>query len=180
MSVFSQNMGYRQLCALQEWVNEAVPVYNSYGEWFTDAVGVDKLVKLHEVNAKEVKLDTDQESIDWVTPDLFKEPAVRGTGGKSRPFVAIKLELLNPKTREVIDTIVLLVLKRNHWSKQDFITASTCKGASGKTYNCPINGANGLNLEQVDHVRRLLDGITVEHDGGRIVSGGYSLRMVKA
>lgn len=192
-------MSIGQLVALQHQIDPATQLRkqilkfqqeHAWGERFTHAVGIEMLANLPEVDAAQLKLDDDHEGLpDRVTPDLFKEPAVRGITGKDRrPFIAIKLLLIDPKTRKVVDTIVLLVFKRfglnssgakGGGDENNIVTAPTCKGASGKIYNCPINGANGMNLEQFDYVRRLLDGITVEYDGGRIVSGGYSICMAK-
>jgi hypothetical protein len=112
-SMNTQNLNALKDLIAQEESNRKAEIKNMYGEWFCNIVGIENIYSLTQVEAKDLNLEGNSKYFqDTVKPSMLKEPAVRGIMGNNRPFVAIKLEMLDSETKKVMHVVVEVIFKR--------------------------------------------------------------------
>jgi hypothetical protein len=192
MAQFVQSADTKSLGALmtllqQEPARRKAQMEDTYGNWFCDIVGIERIYALAVVDAKQLNLDT----FTGKCPDrvvipsmLGKHTAVRGTFG-NKPLIAIKLEILCPATKKVEGVVVEVIFKKSPLDmdggkgKPDenrYLAANT-KTDNGTYFNSCLgyNGLFSMNKEQVTAVEDLLKGKTIVAVHGP----KYLIRMAK-
>jgi hypothetical protein len=142
--------------------NRKAEIESAYGTDFCTIVTVEKIYSLPKVEANPSKV---------VVPSMLNGPcAVRGIMGSGRPFIAIKIDVLDSKTKEKIDVVVELVFKRyslkgdggkGKYMENNYVTALTNTSEKGKTLPSFLYGSRGMSKEQMAAVKDLLDGKTI-------------------
>lgn len=202
MSSGSQNMSelLKMVQALsKEGLSSLVSVANSeqlkrqekikdiYGQWFCNLVGMDRLYNLPEVTASQLTLDIDTKYPQQrVLPShLNASTAVRGIMGKesARPFVAVKIELLDPTTQKVVNVVVEVIFKRyclhgdggkGRWMESNYVTALCNTAENAKVYSSMLYSGGGMSSDQVTALGAILEGKTI-----KAPIGDYLIRMAK-
>lgn len=173
-----QNLGSSSMSsgALREFIREAERqleerkevIRDNYGDSFTDIVGAELIDDLPEVPAKQLNLHSGEGKYApaCVKPeDLGEFSAVRGIMGSGRPFVAIRVEIIDKAKQTVIDKTVELIFKRYSLGgdgkrgalcENNFVTALSTLGESGKTHRSYLYSSGGMSEEQMEAVRDLL------------------------
>lgn len=178
--------------ALRDFIREAERqlkeheevIRNTYGDTFTDIVGAELIDDLPEVPAEQLNLHIGNIGcpVARVKPDDLGEfSAVRGIMGGGRPFVAIRVEIIDKAKQTVIDKTVELIFKcysldeegkKGARGENDFETAVTNLGESGKQYLPYLcsSGGRGMSEEQMEAVRDLLQkGETISPISQRLI-----------
>lgn len=157
--------------AKQEETSRKTKIENNYGALFSKIIGTDKIYQLPEVQAKDLKLEKDPKYPQGVVrPSMLGEhSAVRGIMGSNRPFIAIKIELLNAETKKVYGVVVELIFKRypidgdggkGAYYENNYVTALNNASESGESYPSMIYGSGGMSNKQIQVVADILDGKT--------------------
>ena len=158
-------------------------IETDYSPWFCNNIGVERILSIPQVKAEDVNLQNDRDYPEGeVKPSMLKHSAVRGSTGNNRPFIALKIDVFHPKTKEKIDTVAVLVLKRysNNHDGQDPIfrnnyrTMNAVSENRNISHNCNFFGSGmHTSLEHLHVVRDLLDGKEVQPSGCiiRLASG---------
>jgi hypothetical protein len=152
--------------------NRKAEIESAYGTDFCTIVTVEKIYSLPKVEAKTLGLENDSKyPSKVVVPSMLNGPcAVRGIMGSGRPFIAIKIDVLDSKTKEKIDVVVELVFKRyslkgdggkGKYMENNYVTALTNTSEKGKTLPSFLYGSRGMSKEQMAAVKDLLDGKTI-------------------
>jgi hypothetical protein len=141
---------------------------------FIERVGLDCLMALPVVTAESLGLSVSRKYPECVvTPEMLGgESVVRGLDGINRPFVAIKVNLLDSTTRERVAQVVEVVFKRYPYTGEganglyhgdNYVTALTNRGDDGKQYLSGLYSAGSMSNKQLASVGKLLSGEIVEH-----------------
>jgi len=160
-------------------------IESNYGPLFSEIVGPDRIDALPEMMAADLNLKKDSKYCSKVVaPSMLKEnSAVRGVLGSGRPFIAIKVEMLDSQTKEVVDTVVELVFKRyplkgdggpNRVYENNYVTALINISDKGISYPSTLYGSCGMSNIQIEALRELLDGKEI-----KAPVGAYFLRQSK-
>lgn len=141
-----------------------------YGRVFCDIVGAETILKLPEVDAKELHLHAENDKYYpcMARPSHLKDKsAVRGINGRNCPFIAIKIEMLNSKTREVIAKVVEVFFKRygndghgrvGGLQENNYVTTLYNMTDDDKRYTSSFSSDGTLLRDQSKALRDLLDG----------------------
>lgn len=162
--------GLSALMALiqQESTKRKTEIEDSYGNWFCSIVGVERIYSLAVVEAQELDLAKDGKYPEGVVkPSMMKElSAVRGIMGSNRPFIAIKIEILDPTTRKVEGVVVELIFKRYSLDREgkgsifehNYVTALSNATEDGTAFRSCLYNSGGMIDKQITAVRDLLEG----------------------
>ncbi len=175
----------RDLIAKEETTRKTELV-NTYGEWFCNIVGVDRIFQLTQVEAKDLNLTNDGKYPQCVVqPSMLKNhSAVRGMMGSNRPFVAVKIEVLDSETKKVVGVVVELIFKRYNMEgcgrkggarEHQYVTALANSREDGTRIDSSLYCAGGMTNQQITAVKNLLEGQEIESVAGP----KYLLRMVR-
>lgn len=161
-----------------------------YGEVFTGIVGGNKIFDIPEMDARELHLDNPGEyPEDRVTPGLFKAATTRGIMGDGRPFIAIKVELLDPATGAVVAKVVEVIFKRyslqgdggkGQAHEHHYVSVQSNRGDDGKRYPSLFQPEGRMDKAQMEALRDLLQDKTVDPRGEQSLQQGYLVRMARA
>lgn len=147
-------------------------IEDAYGTDFCNIVTIKKIYSLAKVEANALGLENDSKyPNNLVTPAMLNgRSAVRGLMGSLRPFIAIKIDVLDSKTREKIDVVVELVFKRyslkgdgakGGYMENNYVTAFSITSEKGKSFPSFLYGSGGMSREQMTAVKDLLDRKTI-------------------
>jgi hypothetical protein len=142
-----------------------------YGTDFCKIVTVKKIYFLAKVKANALGLENDDKyPNNVVTPAMLNgRRAVRGVMGSLRPFIAIKIDVLDSKTKEKIDVVVELVFKRyslkgdgakGGYMENNYVTALSITSEQGKSWNSFLSSGE-MSHKKMAAVKDLLDGKTI-------------------
>jgi hypothetical protein len=160
----------------KEETNRKTEIKDAYGPDFCNIVSVEKIYGLAKVEAKTLGLENDSECPDnIVTPAMLNGCcAVRGVMGSLRPFIAIKIDILDSKTKEKIDVVVELVFKRyslkgdggkGKYMENNYVTALFITSEKGHSFPSfcysDLYCSGGMSEEEMAAVKDLLDGKTI-------------------
>lgn len=151
---------------------ERAEIENAYGTDFCKIVTVKKIYFLAKVEANALGLENDSKyPNNIVTPAMLNgHRAVRGIMGSLRPFIAIKMDILDSKTRKKIDVVVELVFKRyslkgdgakGQLMENNYVTALSITSEKGKSFPSFLYSSRGMSHEQMADVKDLLGGKTI-------------------
>lgn len=178
-----------QMLAIQQQLQELQnQIPDIYGRELTAIIGQETLFNIPEVRGADLGLAQENRHPEGkVTPDLFKGAVVRGLTQDNRPFVAIKVELLDPKTMAVVDRVVELVIKyssldgdgkKGGGCENNYITALSNRGQKGN-YDSVLYKVGGMHPDQMRAAKDLLDGKTLDPIHNQFLRGKHLVRMVK-
>lgn len=150
----------------------ATEIIEQYGTTFSEIFGVQTLFDLPVVSAESLGISEKNDYPDGIAPSLMeKHSAVRGIINNERPFVAIKIEIIDPTTKKVIDHAVELIFKRysmhgdgkkGERGENNFVTSPNLKSTTGKGYTSLLSTSNGMSLKEIKAVKELLQGNTIQ------------------
>jgi hypothetical protein len=171
--------------SMKEQTERQHKTQDCYGKYFCDLVGLEQLYQLPEVSAQEMSLADDPKYPEnTVLPSHLKATsAVRGIMGSNRPFIAVKIELLNPTTKKVVDVVVEVIFKRyaldgdggkGHCYENNYVTALHNKSEGGQTYRSTLYSSGGMITAQIQVLRDLLAGKEIQAP-----IGNYLIRKAK-
>lgn len=139
-----------------------------YGQRFTQVVGIENISSLVEMSAAELNLENDDTyPSNTVKPYMMKElSAVRGIMGSSRPFIAIKIEMLHRETKDVVAVVVEFIFMRyvidNGESRKifenNYVTATNIIDDKGHHFLSNLYSSGSMSVQQMEAVRDLLEG----------------------
>ena len=186
-----RSMNLNELNALRDLIvkeetDRKKEVRETYGEWFSNIVGVDRIFQLVKVEAKDLNLEAEGKYPQGVVrPSMLKDlSAVRGLTGWKRPFIAIKVEVLEPETKKVVGVFVELIFKRYGLDgdgkpgsifEDNYVTALSNSREDGTRIESCLYCAGGMTSKQITAVRELLEGKEIE----AVAGPKYLLRMVQ-
>ncbi|MCH9609196.1 MAG: hypothetical protein S4CHLAM45_04180 [Chlamydiales bacterium] len=152
---------------------------------FITAVGIDRIMMAPIVTAEALGLNTkDRYHEKIVIPDMLgDESVVRGVDGNERPFIAVKVEILDPKKQKVSE-MVEVIYKRyglnsdgenNGIHENNYVTALQNKCDDGSTCESVFQLHRGsLTGKQMEKLGQLLKGEKIQCENVE----GYSVKMV--
>ena len=160
-------------------------IEDAYGADFSNIVGLENIYSLTEVQAKDLGLENDAKyPSNIVTPSMLSDHiAVRGLMGSYRPFIAIKIEVLDPRTKQRIDTVVELIFKRfslkgdgakGRCREDSYVTALYNISEKGKSLRSFLYSKGYMIETQKAAVRDLLDGKTIK---AQVPESDHLIRM---
>lgn len=147
-----------------------------YGRLFSNIIGKERLFNIPCLYAEDVHLEKDDKYPSIKLEALKEHSAIRGITGSQRPFIAIKVEILNEATHEVEDVYPELICKRypidgdgrkggDH--EDNYITAVSTVSQKGKTYTSKLYSTGGMSEVQMEAVRDLLKGKEIKSPFGK-------------
>ncbi|MBS0656262.1 MAG: hypothetical protein JSR46_10825 [Verrucomicrobia bacterium] len=182
------NLSLSELNQLKEFVekeqaSKKAEIEDTYGPDFCGIVGTEKISALFKVTAKDLNLENDGKyAQNCVKPSMLQgHSAVRGIMGSNRPFIAIKIDILDPKTKERVDVVVEVVFKRyaldgsggkEKFDENNYVTTLITASEAGKQWNSFLYATGGMTREQIAAVGELLDGKEIKPP-----YGNYLIRM---
>lgn len=161
----------RQNSRLQE-------IQKLYGKVLPDIIGIETIDAIPQVDAKEVNLENDRIYPDQaVTPSMLgNRSVVRGVMGSGRPFIALKIELLDSVTKKTKGVVVELVMRRYAKEQPDnYALPTNICGENGTHFYTSLCTGGGLDEEQMRVVKKLLQGEEVQAPRDR----SYLMRLFK-
>ncbi len=157
MNVFELN-ALRELI-VQEETHRKTEIEDVYGQWFCNIVGVEKIYSLVKVDAKDINLDHVNKY-----PDLYVKPSMLGDRAAVRgefnnqPFIALKVDRLDPITKTVIDTVVEIVFKRFKDHAMTYVVPSNILSETEKHSTSFLSENSGLSQREIEVIKGLLEG----------------------
>jgi hypothetical protein len=170
MTSLVQSMNLQELEKLRALIVEKQnsrlkEIQELYGKMVTGIIGIETIDAIPQVKAQEVNLEDDRNYPDCaVRPSMLgNRSVVRGVMGSGRPFIALKIELLDCTTREQAGIVVELLMKRYALEGPDNYTmpTNTCDD-QGEHFYCSFRTAGGLDEEQIGLVKKLLQGEEIQ------------------
>jgi len=180
MSIDLSKMSISEIQNLQKQIEERIAgvkeeIETHHHPKFINKVGLEILMDIPVVDAKALGLEAGEKYPQRVvTPEkLGEKNVVRGLDGANRPFIAIKVDLLDSKTNIKVAQVVEVVFKRyslhcdgknDGFQGKSYVTALSNKGDDGKNYQSGLYGSGGMINSQFERVKQLLKGETIEHE----------------
>ncbi|GAB4230732.1 MAG: hypothetical protein Tsb0021_08880 [Chlamydiales bacterium] len=168
-----------QLYQLQEQVKQKIDQINCeikehHTETFIESIGLTALAKLPKVSANQLQLHIERKYPQCIVkPDMLdKENGVRGIDGLKRPFIALKIDLLETTTLKKVTTIVEVIFKAYSLDKDGkngtifsntYWTALVNQDKKGQIYTSGLYSTGAMRQEQMQMIGRLLNEETVPH-----------------
>lgn len=156
-------------------------VEKDLGLLFVKYIPLERYLEFPEVPASDLCLNTDSKyHQDVVRPMMMgKHTVIRGSDGWNRPFLAMKIELLDKDQRKVAE-VVELVFRRfdpslfedgsDHYRRDNWVSALANMGNDGKSYSSFVYSSGDFAPKNYQAVQDLLDGKiipqVIERDNG--------------
>ena len=172
--ITSPNLAQMSSAALQQYLilaqqenqkreDEIVSIYERL---FSSIIGCGTLFDLPIVSLTSLGVD-EAKYPEGIKPSMMNEhSAVRGMMESGRPFVAIKIQIVEATTQKVIAVgAVEFVFKR--YSKEgglkgrdedNYVTSPTIRSEGGTQYASTLYSTGGMSTKQMQAVKALLDG----------------------
>lgn len=162
-------MSMTDISALKKQLEEKIKkdVEKLYPSVLIKHVGLDTLANIPVVDAETLGLvDVGKYPTHVVTPEkLGNESVVRGLDGYDRPFIAIKVNLLDSETKSKVTQVVEVVFRRHDYSSGGvYATALSNKGSDGKSYESGLYMSGGMRDYQFKRVGLLVNGDEIQHE----------------
>jgi len=159
-----------------------------YGRQFTKIVGAENIFRLPSVEATELNLHSENDKYYpmCTKPSHMKDKsAVRGINGRDCPFVAIKIEVLDAETRQLVTKVVEVIFKRygnfgdggyGKWHENNYVTTLYTVTEEGERHCSYLYNNACMSDAQMQAVRDLLEGKEIPAP----CSKSHLIRMAKS
>ncbi len=157
--------------AQAEQASRMKKVKDLYGAFFSDIIGLEQLYKLPEVPAQQLRLNVDlkypqQRALPSHMPHTSAVRGILGVQDRT-PFVAVKIEVLDPTTKKVEAVVVEVIFKRYSLSEDNYVTALSNITEDGKIVPSVLYTGGAMSPIQITAVRELLEGKTIKAPIGK-------------
>lgn len=143
-----------------------------YGREFSRILSAKTIFSLPVVEAKQLDLDSeDKYYVMQAKPSaLGNASAVRGINGRNCPFVAVKIDMLDSNTHELIAQVVEVVFKRygndgdgryDGIYENNYVTTLYNTAEDGTRYTSCLYDSGGMKKHEMQALKDLLDGKTI-------------------
>lgn len=148
-------------------------VKNTYGLWFSNAIGLPLLVDLPVIDYKQLDLtNLSKYNEQRAKPEHMKGlSAGRGiisdqdiVGIRHRPFIAVLIEIKDKKTLRIIDEVVEVFFKRDVYDENNYVSSLTTYSKTDAAHyrQSVFHCGSGMNENDIKSVRELLEGKEIE------------------
>lgn len=171
MAVNLSTISFDDLSSLQKRIGEEISrrekdIQATHTSEFVTLVGLDILLNIPIVEASQVNLQKPSKYPECLvrTEMLGEKSAVRGIDGWNRPFIAIKVDLIDNKTDKKVTQLVEVVFRRHPLETPTliYVTALTNMGDDKKKYWSGLYKSGGMIPEQIVQMGKLLRGEKIQ------------------
>ncbi len=148
--------------AEKRWAEIEQEVEQTYHSNIVNLLGLRALAKIPVVAHEALDLRQQDYHSSIPLSKLGPHSAVRGKDPVGRPFVAMKVKLLDAETLEPVATVVEIVFQRYLDQSTNWVSGS-CIGDDEKAYQSGLYRQGSMTKAQLERVGQLLGGETIPH-----------------